>query len=232
MMVAAAIALALVLGLATQAQAANLEVHIGDGTTTLACQDNASCDTSNLTTGVIVFNATLGTATVSATASVLSGPNDMKLTYSISGGLSTKIYRIEASDNFLSGSSLVWTGTVSGTQSVSGGGGVDTTDFDFFANTNNVKFLGTTGLCEAGPFAVASFGPVPADCTSSASSPLTASPFALTSLVEIKDVTTATGNSEFRVASATAVPEPGTLLLLASGFAVAGMRRAFAKRER
>jgi len=224
--VVAVLVLGSVLGSAIEGQAANLEVQFIDMTNNLlaTCRDNAACDSAGAV-GTIIFNLAVAGASAEGVATAAPGPFGLTLLYDV-GGTAANNYRIAISEDDLSGSNLVWTGGVGGTQS-----GIDTTSFDVFAHTGNVKFLGDTGVCQAGPFSGTTFGPAAATCESL---PFSATAFSLTELVDISGVQRATGASLFTVGTVD-VPEPGTLLLLASGLAATGMYgrgRAFREREK
>jgi hypothetical protein len=229
--VIAALVVAMVLGLAMQAQAANLGILLFDGVNLVTCDDNNPCD-SNLATGAMAVNtasAPLGSATYSVTASITPGARDLFLQYDFAGPATG--YVIALSSNNLTGSNLVWNGTFSGTQT-----SPDTTGFEFFADDANQRFVMTTLLC-GGSLAGISFA---GTCTTSPPfSDTSAVPgFSLTERLAISDLgstaPSATGTFQFTT-NAVGVPEPGTLLLLASGLAAAGVfgrGRTFRKREK
>ena len=146
--VVAVLVLGSVLGSAIEGQAANLEVQFIDMTNNLlaTCRDNAACDSAGAV-GTIIFNLAVAGASAEGVATAAPGPFGLTLLYDV-GGTAANNYRFAISEDDLSGSNLVWTGGVGGTQS-----GIDTTSFDVFAHTGNVKFLGDTGVCQAGTHA-------------------------------------------------------------------------------
>lgn len=242
--VIAGLVLAMVLGVATQGQAA-FKVLFTDLSTTLnvGCDDNAACDGSPLidtiefsldlpgtpSSGHVGGTAIAGPAAIPGPA---GGPFDMRLVIDpadpFSGLADGREYQLEATRTGLSsGSPLTWTGQLRGTQSKTD----DTTGIAFDADPNNGEFVHPSPIC-TDQFHDPTFGPAAATCDSTPFSDPTL--FSLTVVVHISDVTTAENDSLYTGPGTTAVPEPGTLLLLASGLAVAGLwggRRTFGKRE-
>ena len=183
------------------------------------CANGARCDT-NTTSGVVAFQNNDGT--LSATGSAGPGPFDLSLHFNVAPGDPT----IQLSETGLSGSGLTWTASVKGAQDRE-----TTTSWSFFADTSNTLFGKGTLICSGSSVAPVSF-------SSTCSSPLLAFS-GLFSLTEVITVTGAASSGDAILKATTlvraAVPEPGTLLLLGSGVAVAGMwrgRRAFGKRQK
>jgi len=182
------------------------------------CTDGTSCD-KNGASGVVALQNTDGT--LAATGSAGPSPSDLALHFTVGSGDPT----FQLSETGLSGSSLSWTASIKGIQDRA------TTSWSFFADTSNTLFGKGTLICSGSSVAPVSF-------SSTCSSPLLAFS-GLFSLTEVITVTGGTSSGDAILKATTlvraAVPEPGTLLLLGSGVAVAGMwrgRRAFGKRQK
>jgi hypothetical protein len=205
-----------VLAFAAPASADNLTVRLLDfqsGQPIIQCKDGDPCDGVG-TAGYISFSGVFGTfgiTTGTGSGMPYTPAFDMDLSYNMTQGRmapKTDTYVVMVSENDLTSPSPVqWYGFIGGTNVTT------RTSWTVYVDPNNGLFVQTTPLC-TGTSAAAGFTSVCAQI-----SPFSPSgPFSLTQAIYIESLSSgyAQASGDFYL-STNPIPEPGTLVLLATG---------------
>jgi hypothetical protein len=204
--VVAAMALAVVVGSTTPADAA-FKMRISDGITTVTIADGGAGDLSGAN-GHILFNGALGTWQVILNSG-LSDPilsplyPHMDLNFQVAGQgtlflwLTDTDFTTDPAQHF---------GAFGGTVGAGVGNSVTA---NAYRDNGNTEFGTSSPLFSCGPF-----GPGPYACSAS-SALYTGSPYSATQLVTITHAVQAASSGDFELT--TAIPEPGSMSLLGLG---------------